>query len=143
MDSDRRSVPPSGRDQIFNSPLQPQICNDFRTIHGITGGIKRFHTAAQSRDSADYSRFKAATVESPSPKRQPAMDRTFQRTGLSVGLVAGTEKNEPFGHTFYRSPIRDTKYRINFGHSVNVEKNKNFTDRMKEKQTVLPGYKYV
>lgn len=71
------------------------------------------------------------------------MDRTFQKTGLSVGLVAGTIKNEPFGHTFYRSPIRDNKYRIAFGHSVNVEKNKNFTDRFAGRQTFIPGSKYV
>jgi len=62
---------------------------------------------------------------------------------MSVGLVAGTEKNDPFGHSFYRSPIIDAKYRIAFGHSVNNEKNKNFTDRIKTRLAYVPGPKYV
>lgn len=57
--------------------------------------------------------------------------------------MAGTEKNEPFGNTYYRSPIRDTKYRIAFGHSVNVEKNKNFADRVATRLTYVPGSYYV
>ena len=49
-------------------------------------------------------------------------------TGLSVGVVAGTAKDAPFGHSFYRSPTRDTKYRIALGNSINNEKHKSFVE---------------
>ena len=58
-------------------------------------------------------------------------------------MVAGTERIQPFGHSFYRSPVDDTRYRIGFGHSVNAEKNKNFTDRIAKRLSFVPGPKYV
>lgn len=36
----------------------------------------------------------------------------LKRTGLSVGYVAGTERNRVFGVDFYKNPKADTKYRI-------------------------------
>ena len=64
-------------------------------------------------------------------------------TGLSVGVVAGTTKDAPFGHSFYRSPTIDTKYRIHLGNSVNNEKNKCFVDIVANKLNFVPGPKYV
>ena len=50
-------------------------------------------------------------------------DLTFRKTGLSVGIVAGTEADKPFGHSFYRSPIADnTFYRVTVGNADNKEK---------------------
>lgn len=64
-------------------------------------------------------------------------------TGLSVGLVAGTEKNEPFGHSFYRSPAADTKYRISIGNATANEKLKNTFDLGAKKLNFIPGPKYL
>jgi hypothetical protein len=64
-------------------------------------------------------------------------------TGLSVGVVAGTERNTPFGHALYRSPIRDTKYRIALGNSTNQEKHKSFVEIVANKVNFVPGPKYV
>ena len=81
-----------------------------------------------------------ATLETP---RKDFVDRTLAATGLSVGNVAGTEKNQPFGHSFYRSPTRDTKYRIALGNSVNNEKHKSFVEIVANKLNFVPGPKYV
>ena len=64
-------------------------------------------------------------------------------TGLSVGVVAGTAKDAPFGHSFYRSPTRDTKYRIALGNSINNEKHKSFVEIVANKLNFVPGPKYV
>ena len=71
------------------------------------------------------------------------MDRTFQRTGLSVGVVAGTVKAEPFGYSFYSPPAADTKYRISVGHASNRDKRKNFADLHAENIKYIPGPKYL
>jgi len=39
-----------------------------------------------------------------SPERKQQLDRTFMKTGLSVGVVAGTTRTEAFGFDFYKSP---------------------------------------
>ena len=77
-------------------------------------------------------------------RAQPqSLDRTFQKTGLSVGLAAGTERTQPFGHSFYHSPKADTKYRISIGHTSNNEKLKNFADLEAKLLNYIPGPKYV
>ena len=69
------------------------------------------------------------SLESPERRKfSETIDATFRRTGLSVGRVAGTENNNPFGHSFYRSPKEDVKYRISIGNSTNNEKMKSFVE---------------
>jgi len=75
--------------------------------------------------------------------RQDMLDRTFQATGLSVGLVAGTQKDTPFGHPLYRAPTCDTRYRIEMGNAANKEKNKSYVDRVATRLAWVPGPKYV
>ena len=61
-------------------------------------------------------------------RRGASVDHTFRKTGLSVGVVAGTAKDKPFGHEFYRQPVGDTVfYRVALGND-NKEKRKNFAD---------------
>ena len=77
-----------------------------------------------------------------SPERQQPFDRTFQKTGLSVGVVAGTTRTDPFGFDFYQSPKIDCKYRIGVGNSTNNEKRKNFADLEAKRLSFIPGPKY-
>lgn len=64
-------------------------------------------------------------------------------TGLSVAVVAGTEQTEPFGHSFYRTPINDTSYRLKVGHYNAREKNKCFVDTIAKNLQYIPGPKYM
>ena len=112
MDSEKRIS--------IKGALQPDICNDFRIINGIRGGIRRFNTSRQPlsyaedvtsatlspRSSIKKVKVASATTRTRKAKsqmrggktldlspRQTDFDLTLQRTGLSVGLVAGTDKN--------------------------------------------------
>ena len=69
-------------------------------------------------------------------------DKTYRRTGLSVGKVAGTE-TKPFVYDFYKSPIHDIRYKISIGNSLNSEKRKNFADLEAKRLHFIPGPKYV
>ena len=82
-----------------------------------------------------------ATLET--PRKEMLVDDTMRKTGLSVGVVAGTAKDNPFGHHFYRSPVRDTKYRISLGNATNNEKHKSFVEITANKLMFVPGPKYV
>ena len=62
---------------------------------------------------------------------------------MSVGFVAGTEKNNPFVFDFYKSPVHDTRYRISVGNSVNTRKRENFADLEAKRLNFIPGPKYV
>lgn len=69
---------------------------------------------------------------------------TFRRTGLSVGVVAGTQRDKPFGHHFYRTPVADSVfYRISVGNAENKEKRKNFADLEAKRLNYIPGPKYL
>ena len=71
-------------------------------------------------------------------------DYTYRRTGLSVGLVAGTAVDKPFGHDFYRSPVADQVfYKITVGNTNYKEKCKNFADLEAKRLNFIPGPKYV
>ena len=70
-------------------------------------------------------------------------DMTFNKTGLSVGLVAGTEKTEIFGNSFYRTPTADTKYRISTGNATNKEKQMSFVEKESRRLSFIPGPKYL
>ena len=87
--------------------------------------------AAMSRASTDLE------------KRSVTVDKTFAKTGLTVGQLAGTERKNPFGHQFYRSPKADTKYNISIGHPCNREKRKNFADLEAKVMDYVPGPKYL
>ncbi len=62
---------------------------------------------------------------------------------MSVGLVAGTEKTEVFGHSFYRTPTADTRYRILTGNATNKEKQTSFVEKESKRLSFIPGPKYV
>ena len=159
MESERDS-------RAFMGATQPDIVNEFRVINGITGGLKRFNTSGKllnkvndvvsvtlspersakkdgARARAAKSQLRRGESVNLTPRQPEFEDRTFRRTGMSVGLVAGTEKTNPFGHSFYRSPIADTRYKIAFGHSVDNQKHKNFTDRIATRLGYVPGPKYM
>lgn len=70
-------------------------------------------------------------------------DATFRRTGLSVGVVAGTQRSMAFGFDNYTSPKIDTKYRIAIGNTTQNSKLKNFADLEAKGKAFIPGPKYV
>ena len=75
-------------------------------------------------------------------RRGISTDYTYRKTGLSVGLVAGTKTDKPFGHQFYKSPIGDTTfYKISVGNADNKEKRKNFADLEAKRLSFIPGPK--
>ena len=77
-------------------------------------------------------------------RRGESTDQTFNRTGLSVGYVAGTARDKPFGHSFYRSPVGDTTfYKVTVGNADNKEKRKNFADLEAKRLSFIPGPKYM
>ena len=62
---------------------------------------------------------------------------------MSVGYVAGTDRFDPFGIQFYRSPVADdTYYRAKLGNDMNTEKRKNFADLEAKRLSFIPGPKY-
>ena len=65
-------------------------------------------------------------------------DRIFQKTGLTIGEVAGTRKNTVFGVDLYNTPKSDNRYRI--PGSAEVKKPRmNFADiEAKSKKWVPP-----
>ena len=65
-------------------------------------------------------------------------DRIFQKTGLTIGEVAGTAKNKVFGIDLYNTPKGDNRYRI--PGSAEVKKPRmNFADiEAKSKKWVPP-----
>ena len=52
-------------------------------------------------------------------------DIVFRRTGLTVGYVAGTQRDKPFGTDEYRAPFADHAYKI-ATMGTNKENRKNF-----------------
>lgn len=74
---------------------------------------------------------------------EPAIDKTFRTTGLSVGIVAGTQRTDAFGFDHYSSPKVDFRYRIAFGNTVQNTKLKNFTEIHSKNLAHIPGPKYV
>ena len=52
-------------------------------------------------------------------------DIVFRRTGLTVGYVAGTQRDKPFGTDEYRAPFADHAYKISTM-GTNKENRKNF-----------------
>ena len=80
---------------------------------------------SRTRNPPKTTRSARGSITLPMPDR--GEDRTYRRTGLSVGKVAGTETS-PFVYDFYKSPIHDIRYKISIGNSLNSEKRKNFAD---------------
>ena len=75
-------------------------------------------------------------------RRGISTDHTYRKTGLSVGIVAGTKLDKPFGHHFYKSPVGDTVYyKISVGNADNKEKRKNFADLEAKRLNFIPGPK--
>lgn len=61
---------------------------------------------------------------------------------MSVGYVAGTERDKPFGFDLYNAPAADHRYRIETL-GKNDEKRKNFAQTQADSLKWVPGPKYV
>ena len=66
-------------------------------------------------------------------------DRSLRIQGLSVKVVAGTTKDNPFKLDFYRSPRIDNSYRITIGGVKYNDKLKNFADLEAKRLSYIPG----
>ena len=66
------------------------------------------------------------------------MDVVFNRTGLTVGQVAGTQRNRVFGFDPYINPAADHRYRI-LGGSDNKRRRENFADLAAKAKQWVPG----
>ena len=98
---------------------------------------------SQPRMSSGVFSIRSGVARTISAIQTPKEDVVFRRTGLSVGLVAGTDKDEPFGFDFYRSPKVDVKYKISTGNADGKDKLRNFADIEAKRLSFIPGPKYI
>ena len=61
---------------------------------------------------------------------------------MTVGYVAGTQRNKPFGIDLYKPPKANHNYRI-MSLGKNEEKRKNFAQTIGESFKWVPGPKYM
>ena len=80
----------------------------------LKGKAATIDVAQRSEKSASLSvRKRGPTLLS--PDRRPMTvdnDVVMKRTGLSIGVVAGTQREKVFGVDYYKNPKADHKYRI-------------------------------
>lgn len=76
---------------------------------GVKIGVTERATTVNDGDAAST---RASRQQPFSERNSRQEDMVFKRTGLSVGVVAGTETNNVFGFEPYHVPVEDLKYRI-------------------------------
>ena len=85
---------------------------------------------------------KMSTQGKQKQRSNTASDIVFRQTGMSVGYVAGTQREKPFGFDLYNAPAADHKYMLHTMCNFK-EKRVNFAEKEGRANSWVPGPKYM